>query len=167
MREQIFFIIFAIILITLETTILSFTKYNDIKISLIYILILWLSFNKKIEHLLFTVVIIGFICEVYSISKPFMFVVSFIITYIIIRYILNNVNCTFIWQKILVCFLVTVVAHFIMYLFYGRIDRVIPYALLQAVLNSLVIPILFPLYDNIFYSFFPYYAQTKYDSIND
>lgn len=167
MREQLYFITFAIVLITLETTILSFTKYHDVKINLIYTLILWISFNKKIDHLLITVIILGFICEAYSISKPFMFIISYTITYIIIRYILNNVNCIFIWQKILVCFLVTVVSHFIMYLFYGRIDRVIPYALLQALLNSLIIPILFPIYDLIFYSFFPHYAQVKYDSIND
>jgi len=154
-RYFLFILIAGFVLVVLETTLGSFLKINDVKISFIFPFIAWLGFRKNLEDGLFYVLAISFIVEIFTIISPYVYIISFILSYILIKYILDNINCIFIWQRMLIVGLITLLSNFIMYLFYGVLDRVVPYGILQAIVNAIFTPFLFLFYDTINCFFFP------------
>jgi hypothetical protein len=154
-RYFLFILTFGFILILFETTFCSFIKINDLKISLIFPFVVWIAFRKDIEYGFFYVIGIALITEVFTIISPYVYMLSFGLSFLLVKYILENINCIFVWQKMLVVGLVTLLSNFIMYLFYGVLDRVVPYGMFQAVINAALTPFLFALYDEINFFFFP------------
>lgn len=155
MRYFSFILTIGFILILFETSLFSFIKIGDLKINLIFPFIVWIAFSKNIEHGLFYVIGIAFIVEIFTIISPYVYILSFTLSYLLVKYILDNINCVFIWQRMLIVGLVTLLSNFIMYLFYGVLDRVIPFGMLQAIINAILTPFLFLLYDKINFFFFP------------
>jgi hypothetical protein len=145
----------GLILVILETTLGSFVKMNDVKISLIFPFIAWIGFRKDIEDGLLYILAIALIVEVFTIISTYVYILSYGLSYILIKYTLDNINCIFIWQRMLIVGLVTLLSNFIMYLFYGALDRVVPYGILQAIINAIFTPFLFSFFYTANCFFFP------------
>ncbi|MGQ9500172.1 MAG: hypothetical protein ACUVQ6_07480 [Dissulfurimicrobium sp.] len=147
---NIFIIIFTgYLLILTETTLWPISLTGLIRPDGLMALVVWCGIKTPLPDGLTAILGLGLIAEAFTITSKGLYMISFTIGYLMVRYILSHVITPYLWQRMLLVSFVSTICLAVLLTGSGNTDLIWPWGIAQAILNGVSSPLYFLLFDKI------------------
>lgn len=113
-------------------------------------LVVWCGIKIPMPDGLTAILGLGLIAEAFTVASNGLYIISFTAGYLIVRYILNNMITPYLWQRMFLVAFVSMLCLTILIMGSGAAELISPWGITQSILNGLLSPLYFFLFDKIF-----------------
>ena len=131
---------FGYLFLLLETAWGQGLQIGMARVDFLVPLIAWYGFKTPLPEGLFLVLILGILCEPFTIMAGGIYIIVLVSTYFLIRYISGHVPGLRYWYKVPVVAFVAAEGHVLEMLLSGAVQYIWPWAVVQGVLAALIFP---------------------------
>ncbi len=137
------------LLMLVETTIESLFWIGPVRPDGLIVLVVWCGLTTPLPNGLAAILGLGLFAEAFSAASRGLYIFSFAAGYLMVRYILSHVITPYLWQRMLLVTVVSMICLTILLVGTGGADLVWPWGALQAILNGILSPAFFFVFDKI------------------
>lgn len=137
------------LLILIETTLWPISLTGLIRPDGLIALVVWCGIKAPLPNGLTAILGLGLIAEAFTVISKGLYIISFTIGYLMVRYILNHVITPYLWQRMLLVTFISIVCLAVLLTGSGNAELIWPWGILQAVLNGMLSPLYLLLFDKI------------------
>lgn len=149
MRSGFFVIFSGFVLLLLETAWGPGVQFGLIRPDGLVALLVWHALRSRLPEGILPVLGLGVLTETFTVLPWGLYILAFVGGYLAVRYVANQVMCVYFWQQMLMVLFVSVGSLVILLTGSGVADLFWPWGLIQAVINSLMCPVLFFCLDSL------------------
>lgn len=149
MENALIVILIGYPLLLLETTLGPALEIGLVRPDGLIALVVWCGLNTPLPNGLAAILGLGLFAEAFTVASRGLYIFSFAVGYLMVRYILNHVITPYLWQRMLLVTVISMICLTILLSGTGGADLVWPWGISQAVLNGLLCPVWFLIFDKI------------------
>lgn len=112
-------------------------------------LVVWCGIKTPLPNGLAAILGLGLIAEAFTVTSRGLYIISFTTGYLMVRYILSHVITPYLWQRMFLVAFASTVCLTVLLTGSGDAELVWPWGILQAILNGILSPLYFFLFDKI------------------
>lgn len=147
MKDTLFFLFLGYALLIMESAIGSTTSVYGMRVDGIFALIVWFGVRVPMPEGFTPVLILGVMAEGLTALHPGFYIGSYVLAYLMVRYVVSHLMYASILHKILLVLFVSMNGTVIILAGSGHVELVWPWGVAQTVFNGMCAILFLPFFD--------------------
>ena len=149
MKDTLFFLIFGYILLVMESAMGNMMSVWNMHIDGIFALIVWFGVRVPMPEGFTPVLVLGVMAEGLTALHPGFYIGSYILAYLMVRYVVSHLMYTSILHKIFLVLFVSMNGTVIILAGSGHAELVWPWGVAQTLFNGICAILFLPFFDRL------------------
>lgn len=147
MKDTLFFLLLGYALLIMESALGNMASVWSMRVDGIFTLIVWFGVRVPMPEGFTPVLILGVMAEGLTALHPGLYVGSYILAYLMVRYVVNHLMYTSILHKVLLVLFVGMNSTVIILAGSGNVEMVWPWGAAQTMFDGMCAILFFPFFD--------------------